>query len=76
VGAAAHEQIPDHFARNRIVNYFVDANLVRTRAAFEEEVMEEIELQIAAGWLGAGSSIASRSIRKIMSGSLMQVLQR
>ena len=48
VGAAADEQVADHLACDGAVDHFVHPNLVGTRAALEEEVVQQVELQVAA----------------------------
>ena len=49
VDAAAHQQVADHRPHGRIVGHLVDADLVGARAALQEEVVQQVELQVAAG---------------------------
>jgi hypothetical protein len=48
VDAATDEQEPDHRPGSRIVHHLVDADLVGARAAFEKEVVQEVEPEVAA----------------------------
>jgi hypothetical protein len=45
--AAAHEQVADHRARGLVRGHFVDARLVRARSAFQEEIVQKIEDEVA-----------------------------
>lgn len=57
--AATNEKEADHGAGARVLDHLVNANFVRASAALEEEVVEEIELEIAAGKnIGAGPGVA------------------
>ena len=49
VDAAAHQQVADHRPRGRVVGHLVDADLVGAGAALQEEVVQQVELQVAAG---------------------------
>ena len=56
VHAAAHQQVADHRPGRRVVDHLVDADLVRPRAALQEEVVQQVELEVAAG-----EDVAARS---------------
>ncbi len=49
VDAAANEEVAQHLAGGRILRHLVDAQLVRAGGVFQEEVMEQIEDEVAAG---------------------------
>jgi hypothetical protein len=49
VDAAADEQIAEHLACARVLRHLVDAELVRAGAVLEEEVVEQVEDEVAAG---------------------------
>ena len=49
VHAATHQQVSDHRPRRGIVRHLVNACFSCSRAALEEEVVEQIHLQIAGG---------------------------
>ena len=46
--SATHKQESAQGARCRIVRHFINAHLVSARAAFKEEVVQQIELEVAA----------------------------
>ena len=46
--AAAHQQVSDRRARHRVIGGLVGADLARPRAAFQEEVVQQVELEVAA----------------------------
>lgn len=46
--AAANQQVADHLTGCRIVGHFIDAHLMGTSTGFQEEIMQQIEQQIAA----------------------------
>jgi hypothetical protein len=48
VHAATYGQIPHHLPSDRIVDHLIDADLVGPRAALEEEIVQQVELEVAA----------------------------
>jgi hypothetical protein len=49
VRATADQEVADHLACDRVVDHFIDPNLVRARSALQEEVVKEVQFQIATG---------------------------
>src|SRR5215203_1516644 len=45
--AAAHDKVAHHLAGHRVLGRFVDPDLAHPRARLKEEVMEQIELEVA-----------------------------
>src|SRR5918994_2640718 len=48
VHSAADEKVTDHLTRDGVVDHFIHADLVRPRATLQEEIVQQVELEIAA----------------------------
>src|SRR5690606_14640970 len=48
VHSTAHQEVPDHLTGNRVVRHFVHPHLLGTGTAFQEEVVQQVEDQVAA----------------------------
>ena len=61
MNAAADEQVAEHLAGARVLGHLVDAQLVGAGAIFQEEVVQQVEDQVAAGEdVIAGPGVAHR----------------
>jgi hypothetical protein len=47
VDAAAHDQVPDHLARHRVLGALADPDLAHTSTGLQEEVVQQVELKVA-----------------------------